>query len=268
MTTSSKDLLPLLPAHRQTQANALLAHDWFKNTAPEVQHELLTLPEDYNGFIQDLSERPDEIGEVDVLRLLKLAHGNFLITPIFEVRSNITNQIFPYEYVSWKTGARPGARFVIFLENDGQITHFLVSKSHNFSTASENYEAIGGLYVRFLDNKPQNLPKKIEHEICFHLGVDTLEFKKIINLGLAHPDLGTTNNASDLYALTMDISQTPNLTTKSDYRSTHKPVGFELKIIHISELPQYINLIEDNYFLSIIARSLVSPEINFDFQTS
>lgn len=265
--TTNPDLTKLietLPPHRQNQASELLKHTWFRDTAFDIQKELLTLPEDYNGFVQDLTERHDEIGEVDVLRLLQLGHGNFLITPIFEVRSNITNQIHTFEYTSWKTGSHPGARFVIFLETDSKITHFLVSKTHRFSTDSEEFGALGGLYVHMQENKPQNLPKKIEQEICFHLGIDELVFKKVINLGTAHPDEGMTNNVSDLYAATLDISQTPNLTTKSDFRVTHKPVGFELQIVHINELKKYLNLVNDNYFLSIIARCLVSNELSLE----
>lgn len=249
---------------RKAQANALWKHIWFKNTPLEVQKEVLSLPSDHEGFIQDLITRPDEIGEVDVLRLTAINHGNYLITPVFEVRSNVTNQIHSFEYTSWKTGSRPGTKGIIFLETEGEITHFLVAKAHKFSTGTEEYEAIGGLYFHFLENKPQNLPRKIEHEICFHLGVDHLEFKKVVDLGTAHPDLGMTNNSSDLYAAVIDISQSPNLTTKADFRTTHKPIGFELKIIHINELKKYMNLINDNYFLSTISRVLVSDQFSLN----
>lgn len=250
--------------NRQAIASKLHSHAWFKNTSLDIQAELLGLSPDYDGFLEDIAARPDEIGELDVLNLKKIDYGHFLILPVFEVRSTLTNQIFTYEYVSWKTGSHPGAKGIIFLETEGEITHFLVSKSHSFSTGTEKFEAIGGLYLRFFENKLENLPKKIEQEICFHLGVDKLNFKKIVDLGLAHPDLGMTNNTSKLFAATIDISDLPNLTTKEDFRATHKPTGFELKIIHISELSTYLNIIDDNYFLSAIARILVSKEISLN----
>ncbi|KKT94534.1 MAG: hypothetical protein UW96_C0020G0009 [Candidatus Collierbacteria bacterium GW2011_GWA1_45_15] len=237
---------------------------WFKATDEAIQKEILALPDDCDGFLENLASRPDEIGELDVLKMTKLGYGHFLLLPVFEVRSNITNQIFTYEYVSWKTGNHPGASGIIFLETEGKISHFLVSKIHKFSVDKDIYESIGGLYFHFLENKPQNLPKKIEQEIRFHLGVDHLEFKKVINLGLAHPDLGMTNNASDLFAAVIDISNLPNLTTKADFRSTHKPIGFELKVIHISEFMDYLNIIDDNYFLSAAARVLASKEIDLE----
>lgn len=249
-------------AGRQEIAKQLNSHAWFKATDESIRGELLSLPLDYDGFLSDLATRPDEIGELDVLKMTKIGYGNFLILPVFEVRSNITNQIFTYEYASWKTGANPGARGIIFLEHEGKITHFLVSVIHKFSTAKEVYESIGGAYFRFYENKAQNLPQKIEKEIGFHLGVDELEFKKVINLGKAHPDLGMTNNQSDLFAAVIEIPNPENLKLKSDFRTAHKPVGFELKVIPISEFKDYLHKIEDNYFLSAAARVLAHQELS------
>lgn len=251
-----------LSPNRQTIAASLLRHNWFRNTDESLQKEILSLPDDHHDFLADLASRPDEIGELDVLKMTKISYGNFLILMVFEVRSNITNQVYTHEYVSWKTGSNPGARGIIFLETNGKITHFLVSKSHKFSSTKEVYDSIGGLYFRFFENRPQNFPSKIEKEICFHLGVDHLEFKKVIDLGKAHPDFGMTNNVSDLFAAIVDVSHLPDLKIKDNFRTTHKPVGFELKIIPISEFLPHLNIIEDNYFLSAAARVLASKEID------
>lgn len=262
MNNPISDLLPTLSPNRQALAEKLSKHSWFVATDPQIQKELLTLPEDHEGFLTDLASRPDEIGEVDVLKLTKIGYGNFLLLPVFEVRSNITNQIFSYEYASWKTGSNPGARGVIFLENKGKITHFLVGVMHKFSTGTEVFESIGGLYLHFFENKPFNFPKKIENEICFHLGVDNLEFKKVIELGTAHPDYGMTNNTSDLFAAIVDISHLPKLTPKPNFRTTHKPVGFEIQVVPIEKLPEYLGKIGDNYFLSTIAKLVGTKEID------
>lgn len=249
---------------RQNLQKQFLQHDWFKNTDSQIQTELLNLPEDFSGFLDDLVNRPDEIGEVDVLRLLKLSYGNYLILSVFEVRSNITNQVFTYEYVSWKTGDASGTRGIIFLESEGKITHFLAIKTHKFSTASMVYDSLGGLFFKVLNNKPQNLPKKIEEEICYHLGVEKLTFKKVIELGKMNSDYGLTNNASSLFAAIIDISELSNL-IDSKLRPTHKPIGFEIRVIHISEFGEYINKIEDSYFLSAVARLLTHKEIELEY---
>lgn len=263
-TQNLSDYISTLSPSRQAIAGRLFTHDWFKATDPDIQKEVLGLPEDHDGFLLDLASRPDEIGELDVLRMTKIGYGNFLILPVFEVRSHITNQIFTYEYASWKTGSNPGARGIIFLETEGQISHFLVGVMHKFSSASEVYESIGGLYLHFFENKPINFPKKIEQEICFHLGVDKLDFKKVIDLGRAHPDFGMTNNVSDLFAAVLDITHLPKIAAKESFRNTHKPVGFELKIVPISELSDYVSKIEDNYFLSALAKAMVHPELKIN----
>ncbi|KKT39590.1 MAG: hypothetical protein UX47_C0011G0010 [Candidatus Collierbacteria bacterium GW2011_GWA2_46_26] len=249
--------------NRKKIVEKLQKHLWFKNTDQSIKDELANLAEDYDPFLVDLADRPDEIGELDVLKMIKLGYGHFMIMPVFEVRSTITNQIFTYEYCSWKTGRKPGMRVLIFLEREGEITHFVLSNSHKFSVAHSVYDAIGGLYLHIFENQIVNLPKKVENEIRFHLGVEKVEFKKIYDLGRCHPDYGMSNNQSDLYAATIDISHLPNLVLKEDFRITHKPVGIEIKIVHISELRDYIlNQIEDNYFLSAISRVLVHPDFS------
>lgn len=261
---SLQEFISTLSKERRDIAGKLSVHNWFKNTSIDLQKEILSLPVDYQGFLEDLAARPDEIGELDVLKLTKIGYGNFLILLVFDVRSNITNQVFSFEYASWKTGSNPGARGIIFLESEGKITHFLISKAHKFSSMNEVYDSVGGLYLHVLDNKVQNLPHKIEQEICFHLGLDKLEFKKIIDLGRAHPDYGMTNNQSDLFAAIVDISHIKELKIKPGFRTSHKPVGYELEVIPISELRAYINKIEDNYFLSALARVLVHPDIKIN----
>lgn len=252
-----------MTTERQEIFKKLNKHSWYTNTEATFKEELINLPDDYDAFLLDLSERPDEIGELDVLKLVKIGYGKYLILVVFEVRSNITNQIFTFEYSSWRMGKNPGARGIIFLETNDIISHFIVLKSHKFSTAEEVLDSVGGLYLQFYKNQLTNLPKKIENEIRFHLGIDKLEFKKIYDLGRCHPDYGMSNNQSELFAATIDITHLPNLVVKDDFRVTHKPVGIEIKIVPISELSDYVlNKIEDNYFLSAISRVLVHPDFN------
>ena len=63
-------LLKQLSADRRAIAENLLTRDWFNKTGFAKQKELLTLTEDFNQFLEDLSNRPDEIGNVKVLKLL------------------------------------------------------------------------------------------------------------------------------------------------------------------------------------------------------
>ncbi|HSV94906.1 MAG TPA: hypothetical protein VLH94_02985 [Spirochaetia bacterium] len=262
--TELTELISTLTPARQEYVASLLKLSWFQNTAPEIQEEVLTLPEDFDGFIKDLSERPDEIGNVEVQRLQKLNRGNYLLIPVFEVRSESTNQIFTYEYVSWKTGQHGGMRGIIFLETNGKITHFIVNRAHKFSTTREVLDSIGGLFLRIDKNNPTNFPQKIEQEICHHLGIKNLTFKKIVDLGRVFPDYGMTNNSSYLFAAIIDVTNFPNVTNKSDFYREHKPMGLEIEIVHVSEFFDFVKKTEDNYFLGAAARVLVSKEIDLE----
>jgi len=243
----------------------LNSQPWFQDSSPEIQEEVLSLPDDFQGYLEDLSNRPDEIGEVDVIKLDRIARGNYLIISVFEVRSNITNQVFTYEYVSWKTGQHGGMRGIIFLETEGKITHFIVNRTHKFSTTNEVLDSIGGMFFR-LDNKIAiNFPKKFEKEICYHLGIEKLTFKKVIDLGRVFPDYGMTNNSSYLYAAIVDISNFPNVTDKTSFKREHKPIGLEIEIVHISEFLNFVKETEDNYFLGAVARILTRKDISLEF---
>ena len=258
------ELIKTLSPDRQKLIEPFFNKDWFKNTDFEVQKELLSLPEDHDGFVEDLSNRPDEIGEVNIIKLLKLSRGNFLLIPVFEVRSDVNNQVFSYEYVSWKSGQYAGMRGVIFLETEGKITHFIVNRAHKFSTGGKVLDSVGGLFLKLNKNIPVNLPKKLEQEICYHLGTKTLKFKKILDLGKIYPDYGMSNNVSTLFAAIIDISNFPNPTNKEDFRNDHKPIGFELEIVHINEFINFVKNTEDNYFLGAAARILTHPDIDLE----
>jgi len=262
--TILNETIQTLSSERQKLIEPLLIKSWFKNTQLDIQKEIITLPEDHNGFIKDLAQRPDEVGEVDILNLKKLCRGNYFLISVFEVRSNINNQIFTYEYVSWKTGQYGGMRGIIFLETEGKITHFIVNRTHKFSIADEVLDSIGGLFLRLDKNTPVNFPNKLEQEICHHLGVKELKFKKVIDLGRVYPDYGMTNNSSYLFAAIVDITDFPNTTNKQDFRNRHKPMGLEIKIVHISEFKDFVKKTEDNYFLGAVARVLTSNELDLD----
>lgn len=250
--------------NRQKLIESLQTKTWFQNTDPKLQEEVISLPEDHDGFLEDLVGRSDEVGEVDILRLLKLGRGNHLLIPVFEVRSNVNNQTFTYEYVSWKSGQYAGMRGIIFLETEGKITHFLVNRAQKFSTGGKVLDSVGGLFLKLDKNIPVNLPKKLEQEICYHLGTKDLVFKKILDLGKIYPDYGMSNNVSTLFAAIIDISEFPNPTNKTDFRNDHKPIGFELEIVHISEFESFVKNTEDNYFLGAAARILTHPDISLD----
>ena len=265
MTDQIKEILTTLSPARRELADKLFTLPWFAESDPKLQEEVLTLPIDFQGYIEDLSNRPDEIGEIDIIRLNKILRGNFLITTVFDVRSNQTNQEFTFEYVSWKTGNYNGMRGIIFLETGDKITHFLVGKKFKFASTKEEEESIGGLFFKIEDQKAFNLPKKIEDEIRFHLGIQEITFSKVVDLGRVFPDYGMSNNSATIFAAVIDIDLIPQEIVKDDFKTSHKLVNFETKIVHIEEFPEYIKKINDSFFLAAAARLLLSDEISLEY---
>src|SRR3989344_2277233 len=85
--------------------------------------------------------------------LVKFLRGNFIVVPIFEVRSLLTNQVFTYEYASWKHGRFPGYKGLVLVEVDNEIKYFFFKRGYKFPTESEVYDAIGTWHPTFSRDK-------------------------------------------------------------------------------------------------------------------
>ena len=138
----------------------LRSKEWFKNTDRGIQNALLTLPEDFLGFLTDLINRPDELSYSEITRLVDLKFGKFLLLPIFEVRSTETNQISTYEYAASKYGGQSRFRGILLIEKEGKIEYFILAKTEKFPLARFVYEAIGG-FIEYRNNRLENMPKNI-----------------------------------------------------------------------------------------------------------
>ena len=244
---------------RKTINEKLGKHNWFKNTDLDLQYELLSLPDDFDGFLEDLVKRPDELDNFDILRLLKLERGNYLITPVFEVRSQETNQVFTYEYVSWKSGANPGYKGILLVEEKGVITHFITKTIYKFSQNSKVYDSFGG-FIEFKDRHLVNLPLAQENEIKRQLGLKDLAIKEFIDLGHITPDIGMTNNCSSLFAAIIDGSQAANLDTITPIKT--KGISFSISVLPIKDLPKLMTKINDSFFLSAIGRLIALGKLD------
>ena len=182
----------------------LQEHKWYRNTSPELKSQLTLLGEDYNGFLSDLAIRKDEFGGLVVLRLKKFLTSFKTILNIFEVRVSQTNQIVDYEYVSAKYGNNPGFKGILLLEIDNKIKYFIIKKSERFAVGGDKvYDTIGG-FVRFKNGRLENFPKKVEDEIKRQIGLESLEIKRFIDLGLLYPNVGLESDHISLFAAVLN----------------------------------------------------------------
>jgi hypothetical protein len=241
-----------LAEERQRLLSLLSEKKWFRHTEFEIQKKLLTLPDDFEGFLTDFPSRNDEYGGMDVLKLLDILRGNYNAISVFQVRSQKTNQVFTYEYTASKFGRNPGYRGVIFLEVGGEIKYFILRQTDKFALGREVIETIGG-YIQFKNNKLLNMPKTVEEQIIRELGLKDIIVKRFIDLGLVDVDPAVTNNATSLYAAMIDATGVDLERLKKKIFRT-KPVNFELVIEPIDRLREYIHKVDESFFLACVVR--------------
>ncbi|MCH7641450.1 hypothetical protein IID22_04610 [Patescibacteria group bacterium] len=249
------DLIENLSEKRKDIVETLLERKWFKKTKFELQKQLLTLPDDFDGFLFDLGNRPETIGQVDVLKLTRLTLGNYIAVPMFKVRSLLTNQIFTYEYASWKHGRFPGYKGIVLVEVDNEIKFFFIKKGYKFPTGSQVYDAIGTWHPTFSRDKLIHLQAKIEKQVKKLLGVEDIQIKRFIDLGLLNTDAGMTNNHSTLFAviITIDDAERIKKFIAGKKLSALAP-GYELEIHPIDRLLAFVTKSDDSFFLACVAR--------------
>lgn len=208
-----------------------------------------------------MAGRPDKIGGVEVIELLKLPRGNFALLPMFKVR-NETGTEYTYEYVSWRYGPESGAKGLVFVENDGQISHFIVLRGDKFATGKRESDSVGGFMDLNVDGVTNGL-QRIKKELTEELGVPDLKVNKVYDLGEVVPDAGMTNNKPRLFVTVIDANQAQRISNQP-----LNPDEYELKagtvIIPISQLPEIIATNNDVFFLSAVSRAAAKGIIPFE----
>lgn len=110
-----EELAESLSPERQKFLSLVSGKRWFQRTDFEIQKKVFNLPSDFDGFLSDFSQRKDEYGGLNVLKLLDILPANYNLIALYKVRSNNTNQEFTYEYVSSKYVKTPATAALSFL---------------------------------------------------------------------------------------------------------------------------------------------------------
>jgi hypothetical protein len=224
---------------------------WYQATSPFLQLELMTLPqsgrENHDGFLQDLVARPEEMGGITVLHLERLSRGNFGLVPIFRVR-NAAGTEYTYEYFSWRYGSESGAKGIVFVENNGQLTHFIILRGEKFATGKLEWDLVGGFADLNVDGVSA-LMQRIAVEVKEELGLPELTIKRVVDFGPHLVDAGQTNNRPVLFAAVIDGSEAEHLSSQPV-----NPDQFELRsgpvIFPISQLLELVKEIQDGMYRS------------------
>jgi hypothetical protein len=249
---------------RQEIYNTLKERKWFQETDPELQKKLLDLPdkgrENHDGFLKDLAQRPEVISNVKVERMIDLPRGSFALLPKFEV-SRVDNPAvrYTYEYASWRNGPMSGEKGVVFVEKNGEATHFIVLHGDKFATGKKGFDSVGG-FADLGSDGVSTINERTLKEMEEELGVKDIKLKRKIELGRVNTDVGMTNNEPGIFAAFVDASDAEKIPTNHVNGDI-----YELKsgavVFPMSELPKVVMANSDSLFLSAIARSWASGAI-------
>ncbi|MDO8621579.1 MAG: hypothetical protein Q7R31_04870 [Candidatus Levybacteria bacterium] len=245
-----------LTPKRKLIVESLMTRPWFQRTSKELQLELAQLPqqgrENHDGFLADLAGRPDKMGGIEVLELAKLPRGNFALIPTFKVKNEKGDE-YTYEYVSWRYGPNSGAKGIVFIENGGKISHFVVLRGEKFATGQKESDSVGGFIDLNVDGIKTVL-QRIDREIKEELGVSDLKIKAVYDLGEVLPDAGMTNNKPRIFAAVINADEAQRV-SGSPLNLDKYELRAGVVIIPISQLGKTTTINNDSFFLSAVARS-------------
>jgi hypothetical protein len=250
---------------RAKLVEGLVHQPWFQATDPTLQYELATLPqtpaENHDGFLEDLVGRPWELGGVRVESLAALERGNYIVTPIFNVRILASDQPNTYEYASWRHGSYAGVKGLVLVRPNPQAepTHAVVLIGDKFATGRRGYDMIGGFMDKDVDGV-QKVTDRILVELRQELGIDDLPVDEVVDLGRVAVDPGLTNNRPGLFAA--------YITTEDAGRISDEPMSVDPKelrqgavVVPLHQLPELIQANDYSLFHAALLKMLTSPEV-------
>lgn len=234
----------------------LNSRKWYKNTKESLQKQLIELAKKPGtfGFVEDIANRPDEIGGVKQLKLAKIAHAPannpiYGIATWFNVEGKDGNKYLD-SYYSWAMGPKSGAKLLVLLRQKAKITHLAFIKNYKFPVGAKTFDMSGGF-----PKMNESVFELISRKLAIEMGIDgknpSMKIGEIIGLGRVMPDPGMTNNHPLLYAVVIDVSEDifPPLKKGETYE---KEDG--LILWPIERLTELVNKVDDAYFLSSLAR--------------
>lgn len=255
---------------RQAIVRQLAKCKWFVNTSPQLQEELITLPqtgaENHDGFLLDLAQRPERMGGIEVLSLHSLNRGAFALIPRFNVRSISGGHEYTYEYVSWRHGPTSGAKGIVFIgpSPSEAPTHFVVLVGEKFAPGKKVYDTIGG-FIDLGVEGVESLADRILIEIKQETGVEDMKIDKVVDLGKTYTDVGMTNNQPGLFAAFIsshEAGRIPMEQINSDIYELRSGV----LVLPMAKLKDFCKDNTDAFFFTTLVRGLVSEEMPAAFK--
>ena len=236
---------------------------WYKASPDEIKNEIKTLginPSTF-GYVEDLASREDHINGDLILNLSKIEHadskyGIYGIGSWFEVE-NKKKEIRMEGYYSWGWGPKSGAKLLVLVKRNGEITHLATQREQKFPTGSVEYTLAGG-FPKLNESVLDFIIRSIQKDLNLSVTKNDVILDQIISLGRLNPDSGMTNNKPNLYAVIVNLSD-------ELYKDVKKGDKFEedegIVLWPIDKLADLINKCDDAYFLSALTRLNLNKSI-------
>lgn len=241
---------------RSEAENKLKSLKWYMNSDQEVQRKIVDLPESFDGFLNDLCDRPEIFSDFEVIKMEDLFINDHFAHAVFQVKSIFTGVTSQKVYTSWKKGVYHSMRGIMLLETENVVTHFIVRKCSRFAICREIEESMGSIYPPgSMDQAEVEMITYIEDQFAKQMRVPSLTFSKYFDLGYVYPDPAMSDNAVGLFA---SILKNPSYKTVEQYvngkKYDDKGYAFSFSIKPISELLNFLSETNDSFLLAIFGR--------------
>lgn len=234
----------------------LRSREWFKNTRRSIRERLMELAKDplTQGFVEDLANRPEEVGSVRQLKLIKLEHapkkyGIYGIAAWFLVEKESGERKVEGIY-SWAMGPKSGAKLLVLIRHKKRITHLAFLKNEKFPVGACVFDLAGG-FPRLNESVFEMISRQLKDELGIE-GDSSMNIGEIIGLGRVAPDAGMTNNHPFMYAVIVDVADKVFPPFKAE--EVHNPEEGGVVLWPVARLSELVNKVDDAYFLSALTR--------------
>jgi dTDP-glucose 4,6-dehydratase len=234
----------------------LESKSWYKASSDTVKDEIKALgmnPATF-GYVEDLAMREDRLSGDKLLKLIKVVHGEpefgiYGIATWFEVE-NSKGEKRQEGYFSWGWGPKSGAKLLVLVRRNGEITHLVFQREEKFPTGSVEYNLAGG-FPKLNESVLNFIIRSLKKDLNLDIRDGGITLNEIISLGRVAPDTGMTNNHPNLYAVILDFADDkyPNVKAGDKFEE-----GEGMVLWPINEISEIINKSDDSYFLSALAR--------------
>ena len=233
---------------------------WFQNSTDEIKAEVkaLAMSPSTFGYVEDLSNHEDRIDKDTLLKLIMIDHAPAEF-PIYGITTRFVVQDSKGEmksegYFSWGWGPKSGAKLIVLVRKNGEITHLAFQREAKFPTGSVEYNLAGG-FPKLNESILNFILRSLKKDLNLDIQSGKITLSEIISLGRVAPDSGMTNNHPNLYAVIIDFSENvfPKIQAGDKFEEDNG-----LVLWPINEVSEIVNKCDDSYFLAAMARLTLS----------